>query len=86
MKKVFTKSIVYREVLNILLNYQNIYVKFNGQDFFNRRVFCFNKKIYKKVFLASVIFWIFYLNVTSFVSKTKLINCVALGKSVIIEV
>ena len=42
---VFTKNIVYREVLNLYLNYRSMYVKINGQDIFNRLVFCFNKII-----------------------------------------
>ena len=32
-EKVFTKNIVYREVLNLQLSYWNMYVKFNGQFF-----------------------------------------------------
>ena len=44
-EKVFTKNIVYREVLNLYLNYRSMYVKINGQDIFNRLVFCFNKII-----------------------------------------
>ena len=62
-----------------------MHVKFNGQDFFNHMVFCPNEKIYKKVFFTSIIFWIILFK-CHIICLKKLINCVALAKSVIIVV
>jgi hypothetical protein len=57
-------------------------LKFNGENFFESHVF-FSIKIYKKVFFASVIFWIFFIQMSHNLFKKITL---ALAKSVNIEV
>ena len=43
-EKVFTKKYCLQRSVESLIKLSKYVCKFNGQDFFNRMVFCFNKK------------------------------------------